>query len=164
MAILKTVRTGIKKTLMALAGGVAFLVLLALFTLLALPAPPTAGATFAGVSLKLDYATTTAKRELGLGGRAEVPQGYGLLFIFPRGGSYGFWMKDMLVPIDIFWLDDKGQVVSFEPNVAPATYPHVFYPNAPARYVLETAAGFASAHGVSKESRLKLQNFDIVSE
>lgn len=136
----------------------------ALIALVPPSAPPATAASFAGVSLRLDYATTTAARERGLSGRADVPEGYGLLFVFPQDGSYGFWMKSMRVPIDIFWLDDKGQVISFEPEVSPATYPHVFYPSAPARYVLETTSGFARAHEVSKGSRLKLQNFNIVSE
>src|SRR3989344_1524744 len=62
-------------------------------------------AEFGGVSLILDYATTDAERERGLGGRANVPYDYCMLFVFPREGKYGFWMKDMLVPVDIFWLD-----------------------------------------------------------
>ncbi|MBU6321213.1 MAG: DUF192 domain-containing protein [Patescibacteria group bacterium] len=104
---------------------------------------------FGGVSLRLDYATTEPERELGLGGRADVPEGYGMLFVFPQDGSYGFWMKGTQVPLDIFWLDDEGRVVSVAADVATSTFPNVFYPAAPARYVLETAAGFARAHAVA---------------
>lgn len=121
-------------------------------------------AEFGGVSLNIDYATTTSARERGLGGRESISGDYGMLFVFARDGLYGFWMKDMLAPIDIFWLDTQGQVVSIAAGVAPSTYPHVFYPAGPARYVLETAAGFATANHVATGTMLSLKNIPIVSE
>jgi uncharacterized protein len=120
--------------------------------------------SFGGVSLMLEYATTPEARELGLGGREHVPEGSGMLFAFPKDDFYGFWMKDTLVPLDIFWLDDKGQVVSIAADVATSTYPHVFYPAHAARYVLETASGFARTHHVTAGEPLLLKNFPIVSK
>lgn len=121
-------------------------------------------AEFAGVSLRLEFATSTEARERGLGGRVALAPNEAMLFAFTESDRYGFWMKDTLIPLDIFWLDDKGQVIYFEPDVATSTYPRVFYPSAPARYVLETAAGFARAHGVTVGTSLRLQNFPSVSE
>ena len=121
-------------------------------------------AEFGGVSLKIEYATTTTERETGLGGRVSVPDNYGMLFVFNTSDKYGFWMKDMLVPIDIFWLNDKGQVVSIAENVATSSFPNVFYPTEPARYVLETAAGFAHAHSITIGTPLLLKNFPSVSK
>lgn len=124
--------------------------------------PPTA--VFGGATLQMDYATTSASRELGLGGRTVVPEGYGMLFAFAKDSFWGFWMKDTLVPLDMFWLDSQGQVVSIAADVATSTYPHVFYPAHPARYVLETAAGFARAHHIVPGMSLLLKKFPIVSE
>jgi len=73
-------------------------------------------------------------------------------------------MKDTLVPLDIFWLDSKGQVVSMAHNVATSSYPDVFYPTAPARYVLETVAGFAVAHAIATGTPLRLKNFPVISQ
>ena len=87
-----------------------------------------------------------------------------MLFSFPKDGRYGFWMKDTLVPLDIFWLDEQGRVVSIAEQVAPATYPDVFYPSAPARYVLETAAGFAQAHAIKTGTPLLLKNLKSVTQ
>jgi uncharacterized membrane protein (UPF0127 family) len=111
--------------------------------------PGWASGTFGGVSLSLELATSTAAQELGLGGRTSLPANYGMLFVFPQDGEYGFWMKDTLVPLDMFWLNDQGQVVWMEQEVATDTYPTAFYPESTARYVLETPAGFASAHGIA---------------
>ena len=91
-------------------------------------AQPSATAEFGGVSLKIDYATTTAARELGLGGRTDIPGGYGMLFVFPKDGYYGFWMKDTLVPLDMFWLDAQGHVVFMQEDVATSTFPMSFIP------------------------------------
>ncbi len=114
---------------------------------------------FGGVSLRIELATTTIAIERGLGGRKNVPDGYGMLFVFNKADRYGFWMKDMLVPIDIFWLDENKSVVSFISNVATSTYPNVLYPSAPAFYVLETRAGFAGLHTIATGTPLLLQNF-----
>lgn len=120
--------------------------------------------SFGGVSLSVEFATTTMQREKGLGDRTFVPEGYGMLFVFPKDDSYGFWMKDTLVPLDMFWLDSKGQVVYTLQDVATSTYPSVFYPPVPARYVLETISGFANAHNIATGTPLHLQNFPNVSE
>jgi len=121
-------------------------------------------AEFGGVSLRLDYATTTASRELGLGGRTSIPDNYGMLFVFPKDGFFGFWMKDTLVPLDMFWLDSKGHVVSIAERVATSSYPNVFYSSVPVRYVLETIAGFARAHSIATGTPLLLKNFPSVSQ
>lgn len=125
---------------------------------LAVPAAREPDATFGGVSLRLDYATTSAAQEKGLGGRPSLPNDYGMLFVFQNDDRYGFWMKDTLVPLDMFWLDDKRQVVSIARDVATSTFPTVFYPSKPARYVLETVAGFATAHQITLGTELKLKD------
>lgn len=121
-------------------------------------------AQFGGVSLKLEYATTEAKRQMGLGGRTYLAPDEGMLFAFPKDGRYGFWMKDTLIPLDIFWLDSQGRVVHIALEVATSTYPNVFYPPVPSRYVLETTAGFARAHDIATGTPLLLRNFPTVSK
>ena len=105
---------------------------------------PTAGTTAAS-PISFEIVSSQADQEKGLGGRVNIPPDYGMLFVFTKDDTYGFWMKDMRTPIDIIWLSDTGVIVHIEPSVAPSTYPHVFYPDAPARYVLEMRAGQASA-------------------
>jgi hypothetical protein len=147
---------------LVLAVAVAALVLYIMYGTYSSALPATA--EFAGVSLQLDYATTSAARELGLGNRTDVPENYGMLFVFPNPNYWGFWMKDTLVPLDLFWLDSQGKVVSMAADVATSTFPTVFYPSVPAKYVLETAAGFAEAHGVATGTPLLLKNFPTVSQ
>ncbi len=98
-------------------------------------------------SMSYEVVTTQAAQELGLGGRSVIPDNYGMLFVFPQDGTYGFWMKDMLVPIDMVWVAVDGTIVSIEVSVPPDSYPRVFYPSQPSRYVVETRSGFAAANG-----------------
>ncbi len=97
--------------------------------------------------MHFEVVTSTSSQALGLGGRADVPQDYGMLFVFAKPDRYGFWMKDMLVPIDMIWLSDTGTILSIDSSVAPSTYPKSFYPPVPVRYVLETRAGEAARRG-----------------
>lgn len=126
--------------------------------------PTITTAQFGSMSLRLDLATTSSARAKGLAGRTILAPDYGMLFVFKEDGDYGFWMKDTLVPLDIFWLDAQGQVVTIASDVSPASYPHVFYSSRPARYVLETSAGFARRYAIATGTPLHLQNFPTVSE
>ncbi len=119
---------------------------------------------FGGVSLKIEYATSIVAKARGLGGRESIQSDVGMLFVFAKDDTYGFWMKDMLIPIDIFWLNERGQVIWTAQDVATSSYPNVFYPSTPARYVLETSAGFARAHGIATGTPLLLKNIPSVSE
>ena len=92
-------------------------------------------------TFKLEVVKDEAAQERGLGGRASIPENYGMLFVFPKKSLIGFWMKDMLVPIDIVWLSDDGTVLGIEDSISPSTYPDAVYPPKPVRYVLETRAG-----------------------
>lgn len=105
---------------------------------------------------QIEIVDTPQTRAQGLSGRAEVPTDYGLLFIFPEKGNYGFWMKDMLVPIDILWIADDGTILGIAAEVQPETYPEAFYPPEPVRYVLETRAGEAQLRGWSVGTVLAL--------
>ena len=91
-------------------------------------------------ALRVEVADTDAKRTLGLSGRESLKEG-GMLFVFDTPGNYGFWMKDMRFPIDIIWLDESYHVVDIARNVGPDTFPHIFYPPYPVKYVLETNPG-----------------------
>jgi len=102
----------------------------------------------AGQELRVSVVSTPETRARGLGGRTGLASDEGMLFAFDSDAKYMFWMKDMLFSIDILWLSDDGVVVDIRENVSPATYPKIFTPNVPARYVLELPAGFVKTYNV----------------
>ncbi|HYE23391.1 MAG TPA: DUF192 domain-containing protein [Candidatus Paceibacterota bacterium] len=97
--------------------------------------------------IKFEIADTFEKRQQGLSGRTEIPDDYGMLFVFEATDMHGFWMKDMHISIDIIWLSDTGEILGIEHGVSPDTYPNVFYPPQPVSRVLETRAGYARERG-----------------
>ncbi len=103
-----------------------------------------------------EVVTDTKAQEKGLGGRTDIPHDYGMLFVFKEPSAPGFWMKDMQTPIDIIWIAEGGMILSIDAHIAPETYPKVFYPPAPVRYVLETRAGEAARQGWKPGSTIKL--------
>lgn len=110
------------------------------------------------IKIQVDVAATPEKRTQGLSGRQSLGEGEGLLFIFEGEGNWGFWMKDMLFPIDIIWAATDGTIITVTSDVAPETYPQAFYPTVPrARYVLEVPAGFSEAHGIVEGAKLVVQ-------
>lgn len=93
----------------------------------------------------VDISDTPLKRQQGLSGREELGVDEGMLFIFERPAMHRFWMKDMLIPIDIIWIS-RGEVVGFEKNVLPepgvSTLKLKAYQSPqPVELVLEVAAG-----------------------
>ncbi len=103
-------------------------------------------------SVYAEVVDTPQSRAKGLSGRASLADDEGMLFIFEHPGKYGFWMKDMLFPIDMIWISENGTVMHIERNVSPESYlqnpPKTFINKADAKYVLELAAGRAEKMGV----------------
>ncbi|MDB5254499.1 MAG: hypothetical protein JWL80_565 [Parcubacteria group bacterium] len=108
-----------------------------------------------GNSVLAEIADTESLRQQGLGGRSSLDSGTGMLFVFSTPGKQGFWMKDMLFPIDIIWANN-GEVVSIENSLSPDTYPKVFYPKSDAQYVLEIPAGYALKNGINIGSKFSI--------
>jgi uncharacterized membrane protein (UPF0127 family) len=106
--------------------------------------------TMGRISMLGSIADSDAERQLGLSNTKEIPVGVAKIFIFDTSDTWSFWMKDMNYSIDIFWLDENGRVVYVVESVSPETYPHTsFAPQVPAKYVIETKAGFAKENNIT---------------
>lgn len=63
-----------------------------------------------GVPFRPELALTPARHQRGLMFRRTAPAD-GMLFVFPRATSGGFWMKNTLVPLTIVFFDTAGRSV-----------------------------------------------------
>lgn len=86
-------------------------------------------------------AKTDSQRAKGLSGVNNLPKHQAMLFIFPKSEPHGIWMKDMRIPIDVVWLDESKKVIHIVRDMDPTSYPTIYRPQAPARYVVELPAG-----------------------
>lgn len=99
-------------------------------------------------TVNVTVANTEKTRLLGLSGRQEMASDEGMLFVFDSEAVHCFWMKDMLFSIDIIWLDSKKRIIHTEKDVRPDTYPRIFCPREPARFVLEIHGGLVREHDI----------------
>lgn len=99
-------------------------------------------------------ARSKVTRQKGLSGMEGLADNEGMLFIFDTPSMYSFWMKDMKFPIDILWIDQLGRVVFIKSNTLPSSYPESFTSSLPAKYVLETKAGFSDENSLKIGSQI----------
>lgn len=99
--------------------------------------------------IHVEIADSETERQNGLCCRDSLGSDSGMLFVFSQPGNYRFWMKDTRIPLDMYWISEDKKIIHIEKNVQPETYPKSFGTDKPARYILETNAGFADKHGIN---------------
>ena len=110
--------------------------------------------TVGSVPLKVGVANDEAERKEGLSGKSSLPEAEGLLFDFGQKDIFpSFWMRGMLIPIDIIWIND-GTIAKIDKNLAPPEKDtpesslELYYPDKPIDYVLEVNAGFSDKNSL----------------
>ncbi|KUK83959.1 MULTISPECIES: DUF192 domain-containing protein [Petrotoga] len=107
------------------------------------------------VTIPIEIANTNELREFGLMYREDIPEEYGMLFVFPNPGIRGFWMKNTFVELDIAFIDNNGTILNIQ-NMKPceeSTCPiYIIYK--PFKYALEVKAGFFERYGFSEGAKI----------
>lgn len=113
------------------------------------------------INVTSEVADTNEERKMGLSGRKSLGENDGMLFKFDKDNVFpSFWMKDMLIPIDIIWIND-GVIVKIHKNVQPepgkeSNELRLYYPDSPIDYALEVNTGFSDKNGLKVEDRVDL--------
>jgi uncharacterized protein len=106
-------------------------------------------------TVRLEVAATPAARARGLMGRTEVPEGTGMVFLYPEDVAEAYWMKNTLVPLSIAFVAADGRVVSVAEMTPCKADPCPSYPPAgPYRYAVELAAGSFAEAGVEPGAKV----------
>ena len=97
--------------------------------------------------INAEIADDDYKRQQGLMFRESLADDHGMLFVFQYEDKYGFWMKNMLIPLDIIWISKDMRVVDISTNVQPCsdTCDNIT-PKKAVKYVLEVKSGFVNKH------------------
>ena len=104
----------------------------------------------------VEIADTSNLRTRGLMWRSELPDGTGMLFIFPAEVVQSFWMRNTLIPLDMLFIDKRMRVVGVVQWAEPQTLTSRTV-GKPSIYVLEVPAGWASRNGVRAGSTVELE-------
>jgi len=90
-----------------------------------------------GKNIKVEVARTTTERAKGLSSRNSLVPDTGMLFVFDKADLHSFWMKDMLFPLDIIYINN-GKVAETTTLQPPSDNNIPKYtPQNKAQYVLE---------------------------
>ena len=113
-----------------------------------------------GTTIFVEIADSPDKRAQGLMFRRSMATDRGMLFLFPEPGDQTFWMKNTLISLDIFWLDESGTILHLEPNVPICTRRDDGCPRYQAPHkslqVLELNAGMAEKLDLAVGNQLKI--------
>lgn len=102
----------------------------------------------------VELALTPNQFARGLMHRTNLPEDAGMLFYFPDYTPRSFWMKNTLIPLDIIYINDSGEIS----HIYHSAQPHDKTPipsNGPAKGVLEINGGLSMKLGIGIGDRIK---------
>lgn len=71
------------------------------------------------VEVAVEIADDEAERARGLMFRRDLPQGSGMLFVYEQPQPVSFWMRNTLIPLDMIFIDARGEVRHVYPMARP---------------------------------------------
>ncbi|MEA3447980.1 MAG: DUF192 domain-containing protein [Bacteroidota bacterium] len=97
--------------------------------------------------IDVEIADTEFDRALGLMFRPEMADTLGMLFLFEQERNQAFWMRNTIIPLDIIYVNSKGEIVKIYENTK--TRSDKSLPSGkPAIYVVEVNGGYCDEHGI----------------
>lgn len=123
-----------------------------------MPAPqsttlPEKTITVGSKTIQVQIANTETEREQGLSGIASLDANKGMLFVFDTNVTAVFWMRGMLIPLDMIWIE-SGKIIQIDKNIpkpdpnTPDAQLKTYSPGQPVDRVLEVNAGFSDKNNV----------------
>jgi uncharacterized protein len=91
----------------------------------------------------VEIADEYAERVQGLRNRSYLAPQQGMWFVFDEPEKKVFTMKDVLIPLDMIFVDENFMVTEIYANRQPSTVEALTYSEFPAQYVLELYGGRA---------------------
>ena len=117
-------------------------------------AVPVKTITIDTIEIEVQIADTAESRIAGLSGVASLKENGGMLFVFDtKGVTPLFWMKGMLIPLDIIWIGD-AKIVKIDKNIpipdanTADNNLKTYSPGTPIDYVLEVNTGFSDKNKI----------------
>jgi len=127
--------------------------------------PTTYSILLGNQKLAVEIMRTLEEQNQGLSGRESLPEDRGMLFVYTKPGIQHFWMKDMLFPIDIIWINE-GKIVAITNDIpipdqdTPISQLPTYASPQPVSAVLEVNAGYTKKHNIAIGDAVELTNFE----
>ena len=105
-------------------------------------------------AIEVEVARTPQERGIGLMHRTELASDRGMLFDFGTTRQVTMWMKNTLIPLDMFFADRTGLIVTIAERTTPLSEKRI-RSGRPVRFVLEMIGGSAARLGIAPGDRLR---------
>ena len=105
-------------------------------------------------TVMVEIADTPKEQSVGLMHRTELAPDRGMLFDFGVTRQVTMWMKNTLIPLDMFFAESDGRIVTIAERTTPLSEKRI-RSGQPVRFVLEMAGGSAERLGVKTGGRLR---------
>ena len=97
--------------------------------------------------LDVEIASTEEQRTRGLMERQTLPDGSGMLFIYPKPQTLSFWMKNTTIPLSIGFFDEERCLINIEQMDPPkGSELRIYKSKKSAQYALEVPQGWFEIH------------------
>lgn len=101
----------------------------------------------AHIKLNVEIADSAQKRAIGLMHRESMPLNSGMWFIYETPRTVAFWMRNTLIPLDMLFVDEHGEVQRIHKNARPLDETPIAGGN-DIQFVLELNAGLSDRYGL----------------
>lgn len=93
------------------------------------------------------------ERNQGLMDVRDLPKSKGMLFIFEEDEPRSFWMANTPLALDIIFVNADQEIVRIHHSTQPFSEKN-FESERPAKYVIETNAGYCVSHDIQEGMRV----------
>lgn len=94
------------------------------------------------------------ERNEGLMDVNSLPANKGMLFMFEEQEPLSFWMANTPLALDIIFINENHEIVRIHHSTQPFSEEN-FVSDKPAKYVIETNAGFSISHDIQEGSTVR---------
>ncbi len=108
-------------------------------------------------TVNITIAITPAERAKGLMNVSYMHPDQGMVFIFPKTTNSFFWMKNTLIPLDMFFVkNDTVMYIAHDAKPCEVDQCPTFGPGQYYDYVIETNSGYAKQYGIDIGTAVEL--------
>lgn len=104
-------------------------------------------------TVEVAVADDDTERNQGLMDVRDLPQSKGMLFIFEENQPRSFWMANTPLPLDIIFVNSEREIVRIHHSTQPFSEKS-FESGKPAKYVIETNAGYCVSHDIQEGQKV----------
>lgn len=111
-------------------------------------------------TIDIEIADGPYETERGLMYRTTMKENRGMLFIMEKVKPQYFWMKNTYISLDIIFLDKNLKIVTIQKYTQPLSE-YSIPSDFPAKYVIETNAGFCDKFGIVEGDFVKFKRIVV---